>query len=50
MCGLVTLLHRRAAAERVKVVLRVRPCLRDDESPGALDYSEAEGQLTLLRP
>ncbi|KAL6760128.1 P-loop containing nucleoside triphosphate hydrolase protein [Haematococcus lacustris] len=38
-------------SERVKVVVRVRPCLRASEHPGSLDLQEARnGKLTLTRP
>ncbi|GFR51944.1 hypothetical protein Agub_g14466 [Astrephomene gubernaculifera] len=36
-------------AEKVKVYARIRPALRDDETPGALAWSE-DGQLTIFRP
>ena len=37
-------------AERVKVFARIRPPLRDDETPGALAWDESTGALTLFRP
>ncbi|GIL67169.1 hypothetical protein Vafri_20615 [Volvox africanus] len=36
--------------EKVKVYARIRPALRDDETPGALVWSEDVGQLTIFRP
>ncbi|MEW5313230.1 MAG: hypothetical protein WDW38_004816 [Sanguina aurantia] len=41
------------APERVKVLVRVRPCLRDEESPGALAFSTKQDgscRMTLFRP
>lgn len=41
------------APERVKVLVRVRPCLRDEESPGALAFStklDGSSRMTLFRP
>ncbi|KAG2485040.1 hypothetical protein HYH03_016243 [Edaphochlamys debaryana] len=36
--------------EKVKVFARIRPALREDETPGALAWSEEAGQLTIFRP
>lgn len=37
-------------AEKVKVYARIRPALRDDETPGSLSWNEQHGQLTIFRP
>lgn len=40
-------------SERVKVLVRVRPCLRDEENPGALTFSarmDGSSKMTLFRP